>query len=161
MTAAMKGVSQRRRTLLKGALAIGAMGALGAGAAYARPTEGPAWPKAAFHARTVEEALRQLAGPLPLTPDSEDLIIEAPAIAEHGIAHITIHARLPGTRSVSLLIPNNRFPLVAHFQFGPQLTNTITTRIQMERDGELIAVADTGDRLYSQTKKIRTTARQE
>ncbi len=154
----MKNISQRRRAILKSALAMGAIGTIGTGLAYSSPADSAAWPKEAFNASTVDEALLKLMGDNSVISGADDLMIEAPTIAENGIAHITIHSRLPDTESMSIFIPGNRSPLVAHFKLHKKVTKSITTRIQIENSGKIVVIASAGDRLYSSTKKIRTTA---
>ncbi|MCF6354911.1 MAG: hypothetical protein L3J26_07370 [Candidatus Polarisedimenticolaceae bacterium] len=157
----MKNVSQHRRAILKGALAVGAISSIGAGLAYAHPTGNTVWPKEAFNARSVEEALLKLMGDNTVISGSDDLMIAAPVIAENGIAHITIDSQLPGTESISIFIPNNRSPLVAHFKLDQKTAKMITTRIKIENSGEIVVIASASNRLYSSSKKIRTVARQE
>ncbi len=150
----MKCVSQKRRILLKLAVAATAM-STATGAGWTQPAEKSTWPKEAFSASTIEEALLKLTGGNTITHSPDDIIIKAPTVAEDGIAHITIQSQLPDTKSISIFVPSNAAPLVAHFKLNQKVTNTITTRIKIENSGEIIAVVDANNGLYSSTKKIR------
>jgi len=49
---------------------------------------------------------------------SKDIVIEAPQIAENGaVVPIEITSNIPGTKSISVLIEKNPFPLTARFDF--------------------------------------------
>ena len=154
----MKSVNQERRTLLKAAIAASAVSTAGAGWAYAQSADKSAWPKEAFNASTIKEALLKLTGGNTVTSSPDKIMIKAPMIAEDGIAHITIQSQLPRTESISIFIPNNASPLVANFMLNQKVTNTITTRIKIENSGEIIAIVRANNRLYSTTRKLRTTA---
>jgi len=130
---------------------------MGTGVAYTHLTPKPAWPKEAFNASTVEEALLKLTGSNKVIPDPDNIQIKAPTVAENGMAHITIQSHLPDTESITVFIPNNAFPLVAHFKLNQKVTNAITTRIKIENSGKIIAIVSASNKLYSTTKKIRTT----
>ena len=155
----MNEISQKRRTLLKGTLAIGATSSLiGTGLVHTHPIERPAWPKDAFNANTVKEGLMELTGNDKVIPSPDDILIKAPTIAEKGIAHITIQSHIPDTESITIFIPNNSSPLVANFILNQKVSNTITTRIKIEDSGDIVAVIKASNMLYSATKKMRTPA---
>ena len=154
----MNNISQKRRIILKAALASGAVSAaMSAGLAYTNPTTKSAWPKEAFNARTVDDALLELTGNNTIIPSPNKISIKAPTIAENGVAHITIKSNIPDTESISIFIPNNTSPLVANFKLTPSVINTIITRIKIENSGDIVAVIKAGNKLYSATTKMRLT----
>ena len=152
----MKDISQKRRIILKTALVTGAVSAaIGTGLACANLIVKSAWPKEAFNASTIEEALLELTGSNTIIPSPDDILIKAPTIAENGIAHITIKSDIPETESISIFIPNNRSPLVANFKLNPSVISTIITRIKIENSGDIIAIIKADNKLYSATKIMR------
>jgi len=155
----MNSINQNRRTILKGALAVGAVGAvLGKRLAYANQANKPVWPKEAFNANTIEDALFKLTGGNTIIPRPNDILIKAPTIAENGLAHITIQSNIPDTESISIAIPNNPSPLVANFILDPKVSTTITTRIKIENTGDIVAIITANNKLYSAKKRMRITA---
>jgi len=155
----MNNTCQKRRIILKGTLAAGAVGsAIGTGVAYTHLAAKPTWPKDAFNASTIEEALLKLTGSNKIFPDPDNIQIKAPAIAENGMAHITIQSHLADTESITVFIPNNTSPLIANFKLDKKVINTITTRIKIESTGDIVAIISANNKLYSATKKIRTMA---
>ncbi len=154
----MNSPNQKRRIFLKGVLATTAVSsAIGTGLAYTYPTTKTTWPKAAFNANSIKKALLKLTGDNTITPNPGGILIKAPAIAENGIAHITIQSNIERTESITILIPNNALPLVANFKLDPSVTNTITTRIKIKNSGDIMAVIKADNKLYSATKKMRLT----
>ncbi len=155
----MNNINQKRRIILKGVLATSAVSSvIGTGLVYTYPASETAWPKEAFNASSVEKALLKLTGVNAITPNPDGILIKAPAIAENGIAHITIQSNIENTESIAIFIPNNALPLVANFKLNPRVTNTITTRIKIESSGDIMAVIKADNILYSATRKIRLTA---
>ena len=148
-------IDLKRRTILQGTLAAGALGAA-VSAGLILPSKAlAAWPKDAFHATEITEALRILVGSGDITQTEDKIEIKAPDIAEAGTAHIRITSYLPETTSITLFIPNNTTPLIANFNLGPGVEGAITTRIQMATSGEIHAVIMAKGKLHSATKKIR------
>ncbi|MFC1602577.1 thiosulfate oxidation carrier protein SoxY [Pseudomonadota bacterium] len=156
----MSNISQKRRIILKTALASGAVGAaMSAGLAYTNPVTKSknAWPKKAFNARSIDDALLELTGNSTIIPSPKKILIKAPTIAENGVAHITVKSSIPDTESISIFIPNNTSPLVANFKLTPSVINTIITRIKIESSGEIIAIIKANNKLYSAMTKMRLT----
>ena len=74
------------------------------------------WNKDAFGAKTAGDALKGI-GAAAAAP-SKDIVIDAPQIAENGaVVPIEITSNIPGTRSLSVVIEKNPFPLAAKFDF--------------------------------------------
>ncbi|VAX05897.1 hypothetical protein MNBD_GAMMA26-616 [hydrothermal vent metagenome] len=147
-------IDPKRRTILHGTLAAGALGAaICAGLVLPRRAMAT-WPKDAFHASEITEALRILTGSGHITPAADKIQIESPDIAEGGTAHISISSSLPNISCINILIPDNHTPLVASFHLGSGVAGAITTRIQMAASGNILAVIEAGEKLYSATKRI-------
>jgi len=147
-------IDPKRRTILQGTLAAGALGAV-ASAGLILPSEAIAsWPKNAFHATKISEALEILTRSSHITPSEDKIQIKSPDIAENGTAHIKILSHLPDTSAIYVLIPDNPAPLVASFNLGAGVEGNITTRIQMAASGNILAVIMAGGKLYSAEKRI-------
>ena len=146
-----------RRILLKSSLAGGAVGAaLGAGLLAPR-TVLAAWPKEAFAAKQVPEALKALTGSDTTTP-SDEIKIKAPDIAENGaVVPITISTDMDGIDSIAVVAAANPVPLVANFNLGEGALGFVSTRIKMGKTGDVVGVVKAGGKLYSARKPVKVT----
>jgi sulfur-oxidizing protein SoxY len=148
--------SMKRRTFLKGSIATGAVGvAVGAGLLTPQMVLA-AWPKAAFEATTVDDALNGLYGSKDLT-GSDQIKIKAPDIAENGaVVPISVTTDLAAD-TISIIAEKNASPLAASFILGSDTEGFVSTRIKMGKTASVIAVVKSGDKLYSTGKEVKVT----
>jgi len=149
--------SMKRRLFLKGSLATGAAGmAISAGLLTPRLVLA-AWPKTAFEAKTVDDAVNGLFGGGSLT-GSDDIKIKAPDIAENGaVVPVSVTTGIAGAESISIIVEKNATPLVASFILGSGTEGYVSTRIKMGKTSSVIAVVKAGDKLYSSGKEVKVT----
>lgn len=150
-------MNMKRRTFLKGTLAAGTVSmAVGAGLLTPRAVLA-AWPKAAFEAKSVAEAMQGIVG----TDQASggDITIKAPDIAENGaVVPITVDTGISGVRSISILAEQNASPLTSAYQLADNTQPFISTRIKMGKTSDIIAVVKTGDgKVYSAKKEVKVT----
>ena len=150
-------IDAKRRILLKGSLAAGAVSvAVGAGLLTPRMVLA-AWPEAAFSAKSVDDALTALLGTA--THEASDAIqIKAPDIAENGaVVPVTVETSLEGVKSIAIIASGNATPLVASFDLGETAVPFVSTRIKMGKTADVVAVVQTGDKLLSNAKNVKVT----
>ena len=148
--------SMKRRTFLKGSIATGAVGvAVGAGLLTPQMVLA-AWPKAAFEATTVDDAVNGLFGSTTLT-GNDQIKIKAPDIAENGaVVPVSVTTDL-AAESITIIAEKNASPLAASFILGSGALGDVSTRIKMGKTGSVIAVVKSGDKLYSTGKEVKVT----
>ena len=146
----------KRRTFLKGSIATGAVSvAVGAGLLTPQMVLA-AWPKAAFEATTVDDALNGLYGSKDLT-GSDQIKIKAPDIAENGaVVPISVTTDLAAD-TISIIAEKNASPLAASFILGSDTEGFVSTRIKMGKTASVIAVVKSGDKLFSTGKEVKVT----
>ncbi len=146
-------VNRSRRRLLA-ASASGALVLPVANWLFSRPVQA-AWPRAAFAARTEEDALRELFGGAAIEP-SDRIRITLPEVAEDGaVVPLTVETDLEPVRSMVVVAEKNPVPLVARFDFGDgALTDTLATRIKLAESEHVIVVVQTPERLYSARRHV-------
>lgn len=151
----MSELNMKRRALLKGAMAAGTVGlAVGAGLLTPRMVLA-AWPKAAFDAKSVEDAVKGLGGAG--TETSGDISIKAPDIAENGaVVPVTVETTMPA-ESIAVMASSNGTPLAADFMMGEGAQGFVSTRIKMGKTGDVVAVVKSGGKLYSASKSVKVT----
>ncbi|NOR52262.1 MAG: thiosulfate oxidation carrier protein SoxY [Gammaproteobacteria bacterium] len=148
----------KRRLFLKGTMAGGVV-ALVAGAGLLSPRQVlAAWPKAAFEAKGLYEAMKGISGTDTAT-GSADIIIKAPDIAENGaVVPIKIDARkISGVTSIAILAEKNPTPLIANFKLGKSTQAFVSTRIKMGKTSNVIAVVSAGSKVTSARKEVKVT----
>jgi sulfur-oxidizing protein SoxY len=149
--------SMKRRIFLKGSLATGAAGmAISAGLLTPRMVLA-AWPKSAFEAKTVDDAVNGLYGSSTLS-GSDKIKIKAPDIAENGaVVPISITTDIAGAESISMIVEKNATPLAASFVLGTGAEGYVSTRIKMGKTSSVLAVVKAGDKLHSASKEVKVT----
>ena len=150
-------MDSKRRTFLKGTLAVGAVGvAVGAGLLAPRRVLA-AWPKSAFEAKTVQDALKAVVG-TDLTEASGKVKVKAPDIAENGaVVPVTVTASLDGVEAMAILAEKNPQPLTSSYELSPAALGFVSTRIKMGKTSDVIAVAKAGGKVYSARKEVKVT----
>jgi sulfur-oxidizing protein SoxY len=153
----MKNVNSKRRTFLKGSLAGGAVAvAVGAGLLAPR-TVLAAWPKAAFDAKSVSDALKAVAGTDATSPTGA-IKIKAPDIAENGaVVPVTVSTDIKGAESISIIAEKNGTPLCANYNLGSSAQGYVACRIKMGKTSKVLAVVKAGGKLHSGEKEVKVT----
>lgn len=147
----------QRRTFMKGTLAGSSIAvAISAGLLSPR-TVLAAWPKSAFGAKNVQDALSGLFGSADNTP-SGDIKIKAPDIAENGaVVPVSVTTSISGISSIAILAEKNASPLTANFELASNAKGYVSTRIKMGKTSDVIAVVKAGGKAYSARKNVKVT----
>ena len=148
--------NMKRRTFLKGSIATGAVGAaVGAGLLTPQMVLA-AWPKSAFEATTVDDAVNGLFGSTSLA-GSDQIKIKAPDIAENGaVVPVSVTTDL-AAESITILAEKNASPLAASFILGSGTEGYVSTRIKMGKTSSVIAVVKSDGKLLSAGKEVKVT----
>ncbi len=146
----------KRRILLQGSLAAGAVGvAVGTGLLTPR-TLLAARPKSAFTSEQMDDALKELLGTN--TEASDRVKLKAPDIAENGaVVPVTVEADVEGIDSISIIATGNQTPLIASFNLGAGALGFVSTRIKMAKTATVIALVKAGDKVMSASKEVKVT----
>ena len=146
-----------RRTFLRNTLATAVLAAAG-GAGLFSPNRALAadWPKDAFAAKKLEDAVQALFGSAALNP-SASIKLKAPAQAENSAqVQIQVTAELPNVEAIAILVEKNPSPLVAHASFqGAE--GYFSARMKMAQTSDVVAVVKSGGKLYTARQNIKVT----
>jgi sulfur-oxidizing protein SoxY len=150
-------MNQNRRIFLKGSLAGSAVAvALGAGLLVPGQVLA-AWPKGAFEAKSVNDAMNGLVG-TDLSEASSSIEIKAPDIAENGaVVPVTVTADIPNVESISVIAEGNGTPLAASFILAAAAQPNVSTRIKMGKTSNVLAVVKADGKIYSARKEVKVT----
>ncbi|VAW91797.1 Sulfur oxidation protein SoxY [hydrothermal vent metagenome] len=147
----------QRRTFLKGTIATSTLAIVVSAGMLSPRTVLAAWPKSAFEAKTVEDALNSLLGNAQTTP-SADIKIKAPDIAENGaVVPVTITTSITGIESISIVAMKNGNPLAANFIMTNNTKGFISTRIKMGKTSDVVAIVKAGGKSHAARKNIKVT----
>ena len=150
-------MNHQRRTLLKASMASGTIAvAIGAGLLTPQAVLA-AWPKAAFDAKDMDEALKALLGAKQSSPSS-DIQVEAPDIAENGaVVSVTVKTTIPNAEQISIFVPENVSPLCASYVLSANTEGFVSGRIKMRKTSDVIAIVKAGGKLHMAKKPVKVT----
>jgi sulfur-oxidizing protein SoxY len=132
-------------------VALAAVGLVKPWAAFAAT-----WNKDAFGAKSAPDALKSLGAGSAAA--SKDIVIDAPQIAENGaVVPIEITSNIPGTKSISILIEKNPFPLASKFDFMEGAVPFVKLNVKMGETSDVRVIAEAGGKYFSATKEIKVT----
>lgn len=147
---------QQRRQLLKAGGGLTLLGALAAAGIVFPRAALANWDKAAFEAKSMEEALKAMGAGSPAS--SGDVQIVASDIAENGaVVPIQAVSKLPNTRKIAILVEKNPSMLAASFDIGPETMPEVTARIKMGQTSNVVVVVQADGKFYSTAKEIKVT----
>jgi len=142
----------RRDTLKHSAAVAGMLAATGLFPHYAQAFE-----RAAFEAKTINDAVKAMGGAAPM--ESKDVAITAPDIAENGaVVPVTVATTLSNVKRILLLVEKNPAALVAMFNVSPEVEASFGTRTKMGQTSDVFAVAITHDgKAFYAKKEVKVT----
>jgi sulfur-oxidizing protein SoxY len=130
-----------------------------AAAGWVKPGEAlaQAWNKAAFEAKSMDEAMKGLASGTPAS--SKDItFVSTPDIAENGaVVPIGIASAIPKTEAIAILIEKNPSTLTAVFDIPPGTDPAISTRVKMAQTSSVYALVKADGKYYVASKEIKVT----
>ena len=115
-----------------------------------------AWNKEAFGSKTAADALKGLG--ISASTESKDIVIDAPQIAENGaVVPIEVTSNIANTKSISVMIEKNPFPLAAKFDFGDGAVPYVKLNAKLGESSFVRVVAEAGGKFYTASKEVKVT----
>ena len=143
-------IPSRRATLRILAL-LGAAGFAGRARAAA-----PGWPEDAFKQKNEADVVKLLYGK-PFEA-SDKVALDVPEIAENGaVVPVSVSSTLPDVTAISILVPGNPSTLAASYLLPAGTLPSIGCRLKMAKTSNVIAVVESGGKLYAATKEVKVT----
>lgn len=147
-----------RRKLLKGGASAALLGPfLGCGLLVPTGASAAEWNRTAFTARAVGDALKAYGAAT--APESRDILINAPEIAENGAkVEIDVTSNIPGSRSIALFADKNPMPLCAALEFSGAALPYARVQIKLAETTRLRAVVKAADgKTYVAFREVKVT----
>ncbi len=141
---------QRRRLLQMSAI-VGLM----ASAGLMTQAEAAAWNKAAFEAKSVDDAAKILGGAAPTKSDA--ITLRAPDIAENGaVVPVGVETNLKATE-LAILVEKNPSALAAMFIIPAGAEAFASTRVKMGQTSNVFALAKVDGKWLMASKEVKVT----
>jgi sulfur-oxidizing protein SoxY len=133
---------------------LAAAGWLPAGGAQA---QAGGWNKAAFDAKTLDEAVKALGGGA-AAPSGAIAFVSTPDIAENGaVVPVGVTSTIPNTRSIAILIEKNPSLLAASFDIPPGTEASVSTRVKMGQSSMVYALVNADGKFHIASKEVKVT----
>lgn len=146
-------MSIKRRTVVKGVAASGALMGLGA---FMPRIALAAWNEKAFTSKQQAEAVSALYGSD--AESSPNVVLNAPDIAENGaVVPVSVSTDLADVESMAILIEKNPSPLAVQFMVPAGTDAEASTRVRIGQTSNVTAVVMAGGKAYSSTKEVKVT----
>jgi sulfur-oxidizing protein SoxY len=147
--------SATRRLILRGAGSVALIG-LGFGNVPALAAANDKYPEDAFKQKSDADAIKALYGK---TAEASDKVkLDAPEIAENGaVVPIAVTTTLADVTSISFLVSENPNALAASYIIPAGTMPAIANRLKMAKTCNVIAIVESGGKLYSATKEVKVT----
>lgn len=151
-------IQRPRRTFLKNSLTTAVLiAAGGTGMLSAHRALAADWPKEAFTAKKLEDAVHGLFGSAIMSP-SAAISLKAPTQAENSAqVQIQVSAGMSDVESIAVFVEKNPSPLVAHASFSGA-DGYFSARMKMAQTSDVVAVVKSGGKLYTARQNIKVTA---
>jgi len=149
--------SATRRLVLKGA---GMAALIGFGGFEFSPRALAAandqYPEDAFRQKGEADAIKALYGK---TAEASDKVkLDAPEIAENGaVVPVSVTTTLDNVTSISFLVSENPNALAASYAIPEGTLPSVANRLKMAKTCNVIALVESGGKLYSATKEVKVT----
>lgn len=147
----------QRRRLIKQGLSAAVLTML-AGSSLLLPRRVLAhWPRDAFTAETVEDALRALMGEA--TPVEDESVSfttgSPPSYAVNGASvPVEIQTNLENVQRIAIIVDKNPSPLAMSIEPGSAIKPPFKTMIKIAEDSDVYAVVRAGDKLYQTSRFV-------
>ncbi len=138
----------KRRTILQAGIGAGIAGVLTPLCALG------AYPKEAFLAKEIPDALREAFGTADIG-ESDKIEIDAPHIAtDADMVPVRIRSGFENTESIALVVGGNPSPFTAYFRLY-EAQNFVTTRVRVADTTDLLVIVKAGGGLHTGKRTVR------
>ena len=145
-----------RRKVLQGTGGFALMGLAMAAGLFKPALARADWNKEDFSTKSFADAVKAMGGSPPV--QSKDIVLNSPDIAENGaVVPFTVESKLPGTKSIALLVEKNPNILAADFEIPQGTDPWINTRVKMGQTSRVIALVNADGKYYYNAKEVKVT----
>jgi sulfur-oxidizing protein SoxY len=145
-----------RRLILQGAGAVALIGLGNLPLAPVLAAANDKYPEDAFKQKSDADAIKALYGKA--AEASDKVKLDAPEIAENGaVVPIAVATTLADVTSISFFVSENPNALAASYVIPAGTVPAVANRLKMAKTCNVIAIVESGGKLYSATKEVKVT----
>ena len=145
-----------RRLLLRGTTLPALSALLGTGLLTPVRVLAADWNRSAFNATTLADALKAYG--TPASPESREIVINAPEVAENGAqVPIEISVNLPKVQSIAVFADKNPLPLLASLELTPGVLPYWRLPVKLAETTRVRVVVKTESKTYSASREVKVT----
>lgn len=112
------------------------------------------WPKALFSVPTSQDAINQLGAKG--AEAGKRILLEVPEISDiNDRVVVRVMSTLPATEQITILIDKALRPVVAQFNFSPDVEPDVSTIVKLPGTTTVRAIVKAGGKIYSVEKEIK------
>ena len=149
-------MNKHRRDLMQAGAGLGVLVAAASLPLRAAAQQAPAWNKAAFEAKSVQDVVKSLGGSA--AKESAEITITAPDIAENGaVVPVGVVSKVPGPQGVWILVDKNPNALAAGFTIPQGTEANVSTRLKMGQTSNVMALVKANNQIFIATKEVKVT----
>lgn len=148
---------EQRRTVLKGVISTSTLALVAASGLLLPQRLLAHWPKDAFSAKTVEDALMALLGQAEVVDDTivQFKVGSPPSYAVNGASvPIEVQSKLEGIERIAILVDKNPNPLAMSLDLTSAVRLPFKSMIKISEDSLVIAVIRAGGKLYKTSRMV-------
>ena len=150
------GLHPTRRLILQGGTCVALIGLGNLPFAPARAAANDKYPEEAFKQKSDADAIKALYGKPHEASDKVKL--DAPEIAENGaVVPVSATTTLTDVTSIAFFVSENPNALAARYQIPQGTAPSVANRLKMAKTCNVIAIVESGGKLYSATKEVKVT----
>lgn len=150
-------MSISRRSVIKagsGAALYSALASMGFFAA--NPLQAAAWKKDWFEAKNVPDTLKAMG--IGAAPDSAEIVITSPDIAENGaVVPVGVASKIAKTDMIALLVEKNPSMMAGFYDFTADAVPDVSMRVKMGQSSDVIAIVRADGKFFMAKKEIKVT----
>jgi sulfur-oxidizing protein SoxY len=149
-------MSISRRSVLKAGGGAAVYTALASMGFFAANPAMAAWKKEWFETKSVPDTLKAMG--IASAPNSADIVITSPDIAENGaVVPVGIASKMPKTEMAALLVEKNPTMMAGFYEFTADAVPDVSMRVKMGQSSDVIAIVKSDGKFFMAKKEIKVT----
>ena len=151
----MSEIDTKRRLILKGGVAAGAVGFAASIGLLIPRTVLAEWPENVFMSEKFDDVMKMAANGAHME-ESAKVSLTVPDVAENGAqVPVEVKVDLDGVEMISLVVEKNPRPLAARFLLGANCESYASTRLKVAESSAIIAMVHAGGKIYTAKKSVQ------
>ncbi|GAB4344819.1 MAG: thiosulfate oxidation carrier protein SoxY [Gammaproteobacteria bacterium] len=151
----MSEIDTKRRLILKGGVAAGALGIAASVGLLVPKRVLAAWPENIFMSEKYDEVMKLVSNGAPME-ESGEVKLTMPDVAENGAqVPVEVETSIPGVEMITLVVEKNPRPLAARFVLTGVCDSFASIRLKVAETSPVVALVHAGGKIYTAKKSVQ------